>query len=128
MLGVLYQRPSTARPRADRWTRRVDGASLGVFRIAFGLVGLLSVVRLVDRGWATTRYAGPTHRFTYLGFGWVPKPSPAGMLVLLAVVGVAAALVTVGWHYRPAHRDLLRRVHLDRAHRRHDLPEPLRRS
>ena len=73
-----------------------------MFRIAFGLVGLLSVVRLVDRGWATTRYAGPTHRFTYLGFGWVPKPSPAGMLVLLAVVGVAAALVTVGWHYRPA--------------------------
>ena len=73
-----------------------------MFRIAFGLVGLLSVVRLVDRGWATTRYAGPTHRFTYLGFGWVPKPSPAGMLVLLAVVGVAAALVTMGWHYRPA--------------------------
>ena len=102
MLGVLYQRPSIARPRADRWTRRVDGASLGVFRIAFGLVGLLSVVRLIDRGWATTRYAGPTHRFTYLGFGWVPKPSPAGMLVLLAVVGVAAALVAVGWHYRPA--------------------------
>ena len=102
MLGVLYQRPSIARPRADRWTRRVDGASLGVFRIVFGLVGLLSVVRLIDRGWATTRYAGPTHRFTYLGFGWVPKPSPAGMLVLLAVVGVAAALVAVGWHYRPA--------------------------
>ncbi len=102
MLGVLYQRPSTTRPRADRLTRRVDGASLGAFRIAFGLVGLVSVVRLVDRGWATTRYAGPAHRFTYLGFGWVPKPSETGMLVLLGVVGAAATLVMVGWHYRPA--------------------------
>ena len=53
-------------------------------------------------GWATSRYAGPAHRFTYLGFGWVPRPSAGAMLVLLAVVAVAAVLVAVGCWYRPA--------------------------
>jgi hypothetical protein len=102
MLSVPYQQPSTSRSWTGRASRPVDGASLAVFRIALGLVGLVSVVRLGHRRWATTRYAGPSHRFTYLWFGWVPKPSTPGMLVLLSVVGLAAALVALGWHYRPA--------------------------
>ena len=88
MLGVPYQQSSIGRSSTDRLLRRVDGASVGVFRIAFGLVGLVSVVRLVHRGWATTRYAGPALRFTYLGFGWVPKPSELGMIVLLGLWAV----------------------------------------
>ena len=102
MLGVLYQRSSTHHPFADRCAGHVSGASLGAFRIAFGLVGVVSAVRLVAHGWATGRYAGPAQRFTYLGFGWVPKPSTAAMVVLLAVVAAAASLVMVGWWYRPA--------------------------
>ena len=56
-------------------------------RIALGLVGLLSVARIVAYGWIDSLYAGPTHRFTYLGFAWVPQPTVAQMQALLVVLG-----------------------------------------
>ena len=55
----------------------VDGSSLAVLRIALGAVGLLSAARIVAYGWIDSLYAGPSHRFTYLGFGWVPQPTVA---------------------------------------------------
>lgn len=92
-----------------RWTRLaaraslpVDGASLAVVRIAFGLVGVAVVVRTTAYGWVESVYAGPARHFTYTGFEWVPAPSVAGMYLLLAVVGVAAALVALGWRTRAA--------------------------
>lgn len=80
----------------------VDGSSLAVFRIVFGAVGVLSMVRIVANGWVRSLYAGPEHHFTYPLLGWVRAPSVGGMYVLVAVVGVAAACVAVGWHFRVA--------------------------
>jgi hypothetical protein len=102
MLGVPFTSALVVRPPLGRLTRRVDGASLAAFRIALGVVGVVSVTRLVLHGWATSRYAGPAARFTYLGFGWVPRPSEGAMLLVLVTVASAAALVAVGWWYRPA--------------------------
>ena len=64
-------------------------------------------------------------RFTYLGFGWVPKPSdgrdagPAGGRGRGGLAGHGRVVVPAG------HRGVLRGLHLDRADRRHDLPQPL---
>ena len=80
----------------------VDGASLAVFRIVFGLVGMLSMVRIVANGWVSALYAGPANHFTYPLLGWVRAPSTVGMYVLVAVVGVAAACIAVGWKFRVA--------------------------
>ena len=44
----------------------------------------------------------PATRFTYVGFGWVPKPTEPQLLALLALIAVAAWLVGAGWWYRPA--------------------------
>ncbi len=92
MLGRLINRSGEA----------TDGASLAIVRIVFGAVGVLSVVRIVGYGWVEELYAGPSRRFSYPGLGWVAPPGVAGTYVLLAVVGLAALAVMLGWMYRPA--------------------------
>lgn len=99
-------RPPTPR-RGSRTVRAaaaepVSGASLAVFRAVYGLAGLLSVVRILANGWVDSLYAAPVRHFHYPGLHWVGAPGPTGMRVLLAVVGVAAVLVAVGWHHRSA--------------------------
>ena len=91
-----------ARARVTHASRPVDGASLAVLRIAFGLVGLLVAVRTIANGWVEELYAGPRHHFTYAGFGWVHPPSVTATYVLVAVIGITALLVALGWHYRLA--------------------------
>src|SRR4051812_4165599 len=86
----------------ERASRPVDGASLAVVRIAFGLVGVLVAVRTIAHGWVEQLYAGPRHHFTYAGFGWVHAPSVAGTYLLVSVMGLAAAGVALGWRYRLA--------------------------
>jgi hypothetical protein len=85
----------------------VDGASLGAVRVAVGLVGILSAGRIVAYGWIDSLYAGPSHRFTYLGFGWVPQPGRAGMVGLVALLAVASVALVVGWRTRLASFGLL---------------------
>jgi vitamin K-dependent gamma-carboxylase len=91
-----------ARALVERASRPVDGASLAVLRIAFGLVGVLVAVRTIANGWVEELYAGPRHHFTYAGFGWVHPPSVTGTYVLVAVLGLGAACVALGWRYRLA--------------------------
>jgi hypothetical protein len=80
----------------------VDGASLAVVRLALGAVGVLSAARIVAYGWIDTLYAGPTHRFTYVGFGWVPQPSTAVATGLVAVLAASGVAVALGWRTRAA--------------------------
>jgi hypothetical protein len=87
---------------ADRAAAPVDGASLAVVRIALGAVGVLTAGRIVAYGWIESLYAGPSHRFTYLGFGWVPQPSAAGAWALVAVLAASSVAVALGWRTRLA--------------------------
>lgn len=76
-----------------------DIASLVFFRISFGLILLLSVIRYFTNGWIED-YIDPEVQFTYYGFGWV-KPWPGwGMYAHFAVMGLAALGVTLGLFYR----------------------------
>jgi hypothetical protein len=88
-------------------TTPVDGSSLAVVRIALGLVGGLSAARIVAYGWIDALYAGPEHRFTYLGFGWVPQPSVPQMQALVFVLAVASMGLVLGWHCRLSAAGLL---------------------
>lgn len=80
----------------DRWAEPVDGASLAAVRVALGLVAVLSAGRIVAYGWIDSLYAGPTHRFTYVGFGWVPQPSAPVVAGLVATMGAAGVLLALG--------------------------------
>ena len=91
-----------------------------------GAVGLLSAARIVAYGWIDPSTPGPRHRFTYLGFGWVPQPTASQM----------RGLRRRCWRWRRwpscsagapagAPRRSLREPRVDRADRRHHLPQPL---
>ena len=84
----------------DAATRPVDASSLAVVRIALGSVGLVTVARIVAYGWADSLYAGPTHRFTYLGMGWVPQPTLLQMRGLLVLLALASLGLVLGWRTR----------------------------
>ncbi|MEJ7604420.1 MAG: HTTM domain-containing protein, partial [Kofleriaceae bacterium] len=78
----------------------VDAASLAVFRMVFGALMLVAVIRFFAHGWISDYYATPTHFFSYDGFAWV-KPWPGvGMYVHFAVMGVLAICIAIGFHYR----------------------------
>jgi hypothetical protein len=95
-------RPDWRREVASRAAVPVDGASLAVVRIVYGLVGVLVAVRTAANGWVESLYAGPSHHFTYPGFRWVAPPGIGGTHLLLTVLGVAAICVALGWRYRIA--------------------------
>lgn len=73
---------------------------LVVFRLIFGLLMGVSLVRFVGNGWVDEFYLQPDFHFTYYGFSWV-KPLPG--LWLYAVFGLLILLtvcITLGLLYR----------------------------
>jgi hypothetical protein len=91
---------------ANRWRdyllAPVDGASLAVFRIFFGLLMLGDVWQHWSNGWITSDYVEPTFHFTYFLFPFV-RPWPGdGMFWHFGVLGLLATLMAVGLFYRLA--------------------------
>ena len=100
---------SRARRALDR---PVDGASLAVFRMAFGLLMAWEVVRYLGYDRLRRYWVEPAFHFSYPGFGWVrPLPEPwltvawvaLGGLALCVAAGAAfrvtAMLFTLGFAY-----------------------------
>lgn len=86
------------------WTERlfapVDIASLVYFRIMFGGILLVDIIRYFTTGWIPFEYIRLPFHFTYFGFSWV-RPLPGnGMYYLFAVLGVAAFFILIGFAYR----------------------------
>jgi hypothetical protein len=82
--------------------RPVDAASLAAFRILFGALMLVSVVRFWANGWIRDLYIAPSFHFHYFGFSWVSPWPGWGMYAHFVVLGLASALVMVGLFYRAA--------------------------
>jgi hypothetical protein len=85
---------------AQRASRQVSAASGAVFRIGFGLVGVILVARFFAMGWIDSLLVEPAYHFPYPGLEWV-RPWPAPWMHLhFVVIGLAAAGVTLGYRYR----------------------------
>ena len=78
----------------------VSGASVAVFRFAFGAIALLAIVRLFAHGWIDELYVTPLHHFNYPGFGWVAPWPGWGMYLHFAVLGVLSVFIAIGYRYR----------------------------
>ena len=76
-------------------------APLAVFRVAFGLLILASVVRFWAKGWITELYLQPKFFFPYYGFEFI-RPLGIYTYGLFAVCGLCALLVALGCYYRLA--------------------------
>ena len=84
----------------DRFFAPVDIASLVIFRICFGTVMLIEILRYFGRGWISEYYIKPTFHFTYFGFEWVRPWSATGMYLHFFVLAVLALFIMLGLWYR----------------------------
>ncbi len=84
----------------DGLFRRVDGASLGLFRILFGVILAWDAVRFFQHGRIYRNYIQPEFHFKYYGFEWVEPLPGIGMYVVFATLGLLAVLIALGVFYR----------------------------
>ena len=84
----------------ERASLPVDPRSAAVFRIGFGLAGLLLVWRFLARGWVESLFLDPVFHFPYPGFEWVRVWPAWGMYAHFALIGVAAAGILIGYRTR----------------------------
>lgn len=74
-------------------------STLAFFRLAFGLMMLLSLIRFASYGWIKKFYIDPQFHFTYYGFQWV-KPIGNYTYIIFIIVAVAALFIAIGYKYK----------------------------
>lgn len=80
----------------------IDGSSLALFRIGFGAIMLLDILRYWKNGWIDSAYVEPLLHFKYYGFSWVQTPQGTGMYWLVAIIALSSLCVALGLFYRIA--------------------------
>jgi len=76
-----------------------NAAPLAVFRISFGLLMVISIVRFWYNGWIEKLYLNPKFHFHYYGFEFVTVPGNF-TYALFAICGLSALLFALGYKYR----------------------------
>ncbi len=74
---------------------------LAVFRLLFGILMFIGIIRFWYHGWIEKLYIQPKFFFSYYGFEWV-KPLGNYTCILFIICGVSALLIAVGLKYRLA--------------------------
>lgn len=75
-------------------------APLIYFRIVFGLVMFVSILRFILKGWVYDLYIAPKFFFPYYGFEWVKPLEATGMYAVFAFMALAALGISFGFFYR----------------------------
>ena len=78
----------------------MSAASAAAFRIAFGLLGIVAVIRFGAKGWISEIYIQPAHHFTYSGFWWIQPWPEWGMYAHFVLLGLSSLCVALGFKYR----------------------------
>ena len=78
----------------------IDNSFLVVFRIAFGIIMFLDIIRYWSNGWVDKLYIKPQFMFKYYGFEWVHPWPGDGMIIHFAVLALLALFITFGFLYR----------------------------
>ncbi|MGB1042384.1 MAG: HTTM domain-containing protein [Tenacibaculum sp.] len=76
-------------------------ASLAAFRILFGVLMLVSLIRFLAKGWVYKFYIQPKFHFKYYGFSWVQTWGEYTYL-LFAIAIISCVAIVIGYKYRLA--------------------------
>ncbi len=74
-------------------------APLAVFRVFFGVLMCVSIIRFWSYGWIDKFYIAPDFHFTFYGFSWV-RPLGEWTYLLFAICAISTVMITLGWKYR----------------------------
>lgn len=77
----------------------VEAAPLAVFRILFGIMMCLSILRFWYYGWIESFYLEPQFHFSYYGFEWVKPLGPFTYFIFI-ICALTALGVALGYFYR----------------------------
>ena len=83
-----------------RFNQSVPGFSLALFRILFGLVMSVAMVRTLVKGWVQEMYLAPSFFFTWEWFPWVQPLPGTGMYWLIGLLALLALGIACGMAYR----------------------------
>ncbi|WP_424962895.1 HTTM domain-containing protein [Ekhidna sp.] len=83
------------------FNQTTKAAPLAVFRIFFGLMMFISIIRFWANGWIEKLYIEPTFFFSYYGFEWI-KPIGNYTYLLFIICGISALAVALGYRYKVA--------------------------
>ncbi len=79
--------------------KRISVYPLVTFRIFFGILMLISIIRFAANDWINEMYIKPQFYFTYYGFDWVQSLGN-WMYLVFVLLGVAALFISLGLFYR----------------------------
>ena len=96
MLSKLFKKYGTRR----YYLQPTAIAPLATFRVAFGFIMLLSIIRFLWLDWVADQYLNPEVHFHYYGFDWVQVPGPSVLYGLFVLMGLAAMGIMLGAFYR----------------------------
>jgi uncharacterized membrane protein YidH (DUF202 family) len=80
---------------------QTSAAPLAIFRLFFGLMLFVSIIRFWTNGWIEKLYLEPKFHFSYLGFSWI-QPIGNYTYLLFFICGLSALFVAFGYKYRIA--------------------------
>ncbi len=78
----------------------ISSAPLAFFRIAFGFVLFISMIRFMLKGWVAVLYVQPSYYFPFYGFEWVKPLGATEMYLIFIVLAVSALFIGFGFLYR----------------------------
>lgn len=97
--------PKTLVPRAiervvERLMQPVDAAWLALYRVCFGVLMCISMLRFLAYGWIERFFQTPSFFFKYWGFEWVEPLPGVGMQLVFAGLALCAAATALGLCFR----------------------------
>ena len=76
-----------------------DSSILAVYRIFFGLLMFVSLLRFWLKGWIDELYLLPSYHFSYLGFEWI-EPLGNNTYFLFLICSISSICILLGLKYR----------------------------